>query len=752
MKKSYWIWNSPERYAQHEIVWFKKNFDTNTPNAQLKISADTDFIAFVNGIEAGRNQFNTYPEKRVYQLFDISNLLVNGKNEIKVQVYHTGENFFGHCKGPAGLWAEIVNGDEIIECTDASWQSAVDPFHIIGTPKRMTPQLGFIFETDLSRPDVMDFKNAVVFDEPAPANLRPTRTLVRKGLADTFILAQGEIFRKENAVDIYDDFLHHVRACDFYKNVTSEYPETFNFPQSFTVKDGAYILIDLKKESTGLLSFKITTSETIRMDAAHGEHLIDGKVRAKVGPRYFVDKFTLKKGENIFELPFRIIGGRYLELHFYGNAEISIDYATLNIVEYPLPEPANFKCNDSWLNKMDEVCIRTLHLCMHNHYEDCPWREQGLYGYDSRNQALYGYEVWGNYDYVRANFNLLSDRKAETGWLELCAPSEIPLTIPVFTFAWLGAVADYTLFSGKTDLLDENRENIDKMFNVFMKLYNAASGIFTLPQDSHLWHFYEWLPGLSGADGSNPILGAPAEVHALFNLYLLEVMRFYADWKNDAAIAQKADDLAQAIHKNFYDDKAGYYKTSDKGGKHFHVQILAIYCKIVPEDKLNALIEKITSGEFGEITFEPMPFMLKALMPYSAQTRKYFDSFLKNIYLPMIGSGATSVWEVPMEPGHCKGGWSLCHGWASLPSFYFRSYVLGIRPLTPGFKKFSVNPYLEGITECRGEIVTPAGKIYAEWEKKDGALYGTIKHPSALEPEIISHPEMPVADVKFEKY
>lgn len=752
MKKSYWIWNSKNRFGQHEIVRFRKTFGCNVKNAQLKISADSDFIVRINDIEAGRGQFNSYPEKRVYQVFDISNLLKKGENEIQVQVYHTGENFFGHCKGPAGLWAVIENGTEIIECTDSSWQCAADPFHIIGTPVKMTPQLGFIFETDLSRPAVMDFKAVEVFDEAVPQIVRPIKSLELKGLADTFILGQGEIFRRENAVDIYDDFLHHVRACDFYKNVTEEYPETLNFPQSFTVKDGAYLIIDLKKESTGLFSFKITASEKIRMDAAHGEHLADGRVRAKVGARYFVDSFTLKKGENVFELPFRIIGGRYLELHFYGNAEITVEYASLNIVEYPLAEPAEFQCSDSLLDKMDEVCIRTLHLCMHNHYEDCPWREQGLYAYDSRNQALYGYSVWGNYDYARANFNLLSDRKTESGWLELCAPSEIPLTIPIFSFAWLGAVADYTLFSGRTDLLDENRENIDRMFSVYMKLYDTETGLFKLPQDKHLWHFYEWVDGLSGADGDAPSTGAPDEMHALFNLYFLEVLRFYADWENDSSLSVRADELAKNIHLNFFDNEKGYYKTSNKGGKHFHVQLMAIYCKIVPEDKLRVLIDKIISGEFGVITFEPMPFMLKALMPYSAEARKYFDTFLKNIYRPMISSGATSVWEVPTEPGHCLGGWSLCHGWASLPSFYFRTYVLGIRPMTGGFRKFIVNPYLEGISECCGEIVTPAGKIYAEWQKKDGVLYGRIKHPASLVPEVVSYPEMPVRDIIFETY
>ncbi len=42
------------------------------------------------------------------------------------------------------------------------------------------------------------------------------------------------------------------------------------------------------------------------------------------------------------------------------------------------------------LQKIYDVSIYTLKCCMHEHYEDCPWREQALYTMDSRNQMLCG--------------------------------------------------------------------------------------------------------------------------------------------------------------------------------------------------------------------------------------------------------------------------------------------------------------------------------------------------------------------------
>ena len=499
--KAQWIWNSKKRSNIHEIIWFRYNFNASQfQKPVLKIAADTDFIVWINGIEAGRNQYQAYPEARFYQLFDIADLLHSGDNEIKVQVYHAGESFFTYCKGDAGLWVEITDGDRVICVSNAGWEAAEDPFHNRKYVRKMTSQLGFCFETNLNCRAKFKYAPVIVFNDPAPVGLRPVKNLVKSAVAPAFVVSQGEIIRPRNAVSIGDDFIRRIAPGKFFNECTIDYPAEVCFPLSFSVKKGAYILVDLEKETAGLLSLDIKSSAAVTLDIANGEHISEGLVRAELGSRYFVDRVILRKGENIFEQPFRIIGARYLELHFYGNADIEIRHVSLAPVSYPLEEAAHFKCDDSVLEKLDDISIRTMQLCMHNHYEDCPWREQGLYAYDSRNQALYGYNVWGNYDYVRASFNLMSARNADTGWLNLCSPTDIPITIPVFSFAWLGALADYKMYSGMDDLHQDNHEKIDRMFAVYMKLFDEASGLLKLPQDGHLWHFYEWVRGIDAAD------------------------------------------------------------------------------------------------------------------------------------------------------------------------------------------------------------------------------------------------------------
>jgi hypothetical protein len=58
---------------------------------------------------------------------------------------------------------------------------------------------------------------------------------------------------------------------------------------------------------------------------------------------------------------------------------------------------------------------------MHEHYEDCPWREQALYTMDSRNQMLSGYYALSEYVFPRASLVLISKGVRPDGLLSLDA-------------------------------------------------------------------------------------------------------------------------------------------------------------------------------------------------------------------------------------------------------------------------------------------------------------------------------------------
>ena len=155
---------------------------------------------------------------------------------------------------------------------------------------------------------------------------------------------------------------------------------------------------------------------------------------------HIAENFRLKKGINEFDGYLSRLGCRYLCL-FIENHYVNVTNLTLLPTDYPFRDvPRTF--GDRLLDKIYEVAKRSLVLCAHEHYEDCPWREQALYGMDSRNQMLFGYYAFEEYDYPRQNLLLFAHALREDGFVELCPPSRCSFTIPSFSAFWLLAITE----------------------------------------------------------------------------------------------------------------------------------------------------------------------------------------------------------------------------------------------------------------------------------------------------------------------
>jgi alpha-L-rhamnosidase len=89
--------------------------------------------------------------------------------------------------------------------------------------------------------------------------------------------------------------------------------------------------------------------------------------------------------------------------------------------------------------------------------------------------------------------------------------------------------------------------------------------------------------------------------------------------------------------------------------------------------------------------------------------------------------GATTTWESSMPdwelilnpsdgvPGFEDGFTSMAHPWSSGVTPWTTKYLLGVRPLTPGYSDFLVRPHIAGTMEgVEGTVPTPAGPIRVE--------------------------------------
>jgi len=54
---------------------------------------------------------------------------------------------------------------------------------------------------------------------------------------------------------------------------------------------------------------------------------------------------------------------------------------------------------------------------------------------------------------------------------------------------------------------------------------------------------------------------------------------------------------------------------------------------------------------------------------------------------------------------------SLCHAWGASPIYLLGKYYLGVKPTSPGYETYRVEPNLGGLQWMEGKVPTPNGEI-----------------------------------------
>lgn len=785
-----WIWDA--RVAgEHRYVCFRRDFRVRkTGDTQLEISADSDFVVWLNGCEIGRGQFSDWPQRKTFSAFDASAALRPGHNSLAVLVYHRGADFSDHAAGQPGLIASLRCGNDLI-VTDAAWRCRKHPAFRPGPMPRVSRQQGFTTACDARREvewrwGTLPGRGWQAVSEVAPATAgfwagltpRPVPPLAILPPVATRFIAQGFFLRRGEAVStaltMADDALVARRPWEVFDHPAPDFARDYR-PHAPTPSElcstpaapgldlrpvpaglsGQYLIVDLGREETGLLHLRLSAPAGTVLDIAHGEHLDDGRVRYAIDGRNFADRYICRAGLQEFTLPFRRLGCRYLEVHILPprRGTVHLHYLGLLPTELPLPKGGAFACSDALAERCHAVAVRGLHLCMHEHYEDTPWREQSLYAFDSRNQALYGYYAFGNHAFAAASFALLGEGyRPETGLLELCAPARVGVTIPIFSLVWIAALAEHWLHSGDRTLFARHAGTATAILARVRDRHDAATGLYRLPSGKGLWHFYDWEEGLSGAIGNDD----PARrLDAPYNLFLHEALAAQAwmlERTGETATARAyrrwRRELGLAIDRAFWDERMGRYATYVQDGRRRHaatlVQVQALACGLGSAARRRTLLRALAQPDLVPLTLSSRLYQVLGAMPAGPVGRRQVADDIATTWNRMALTGATSFWETPRGGDDFACAASLSHAWSALPAYYHQAWVLGVRPLAPGFTRFSINPYVDRFHEAEGRVPTPHGPIRVLWQRVAGGLAIEASGPRTCVPELRSWPECPV--------
>lgn len=628
MENSKWIWINNNSFDKNMYAEFYDNFTYNGKSAKIKISADSNYALYINGAFVNSGQYPDFPHYKVYDELDINSFCRIGENHIGIIVWYYGVANMSYYPGKAALKYSLYSDEELVSKSDEYTLSRLSIAYENGSDRLVTSQLGFSFHYDLTKEDkwlsgeLTGFTTSAVVEQNLPEYFRPIDKYVIKNR----ILA--EIIKNENNT---------------------------NF------------VIDLGSETVGLLTFKIHSSQKQKITIAYGEYLENGAVHYEFyGNRNFTVNVTLKEGENEYFNPFRRFGLRYFEV--FAEYPIEIEYLTVCPTEYPLKRKDN-KLSNPLRKEIFNVSVRTLELCMHDHFEDCCWREQGLYGLDSRFEMLYSYYAFEDFRFARSNLLLMSKaQKREDRLMPICCPSGDGLSIPTYALYYIIASYEYFQYSKDKNLLVEIYDRLKEYLDAFIN--RLEDGLLkNWQRSSGVWNFYDWATGFDGYAEEKEGFDGVANCLLILALDSMHNINEILGKKDNYITI--ADGIRKAMYKLF-DSNLGLFNISTHDDRKSElVNALAILSGVVNDEQARCIAEKLSDNSFELISVSLALRAIKYDALIKVDKNKYKDFILEEIDLAfekMLNSGATSFWETEEGSANCG---SLCQGWSALPVYYY---------------------------------------------------------------------------------
>ncbi len=659
MTTSKWIWAKnaglPDEYAD-----FKAEFEYNGGELVLEISADTDYSVYLNGNLAAFGQYPDYPDRKIYDTVDLAAKVVNGKNDLLIVAYHMGENFQTHIKREAGIRFELINDGKTLLVSDENVLSRIDPYFVSHVESKISPQLGFTFAYDFTASETEYAKSVVTETAKGDLYPRPINKLELLGRVETKLVKHGTFTL--NGGDRAADRMQNASLCEGNGG-----------------KDGEFYIFDLGGEQTGLCDIDVELECDCKAEIGWGEHLTDGRCRTAV--RNFAVEINGKKGRNHILNPMRRFGGRYFQIFVYGKAKVN--YLGIRPTPYPITEKP-FTLENELDTRIYKTCINTLRHCMHDHYEDCPWREQALYVLDSRNQMLCGYYAFEETDFAKASLQLITQGLRPDGILDLCYPSGVVIAIPSFSLAFFMQMREYLNYTGDIEFLREKYPMMKTLISTFLDKNRENGLIENFYGEGGYWNFYEWSDTMEGRFNET-VRSIEAPINAYLSLALSD-FAYIADklgYKADAEKyeAEKAA-LNSAIKAAFYNEKTGLFESfldRHQGTYSVLTNSLCLLCGAADDLDKSTIFEILTNNGAGNTALTVVPntlsmngFRFDALL--KCDEEKFAPVILDEIrteYGKMLECGATTFWETALGEADFDNAGSLCHGWSALPVYYF---------------------------------------------------------------------------------
>lgn len=390
---------------------------------------------------------------------------------------------------------------------------------------------------------------------------------------------------------------------------------------------------------------------------------------------------------------------------------------------YPYRLTAEFACSDPAWERIWRAAVRTMQLCSHETFEDCPYYEQMQYAGDTMITSKIGLLVAGDYRLTRQALLHFDWSRLADGLTQSRFPSRLVQIIPSWSLHWITTVRDYAYCSGDLATVRELVPGMRAVLDWFRRHADADG----LPASLPFWNITDWCPWwprgvVPGAD-----TGPTCIISAQYIVGLNEVsdlLRLLDRGREADELQGEAAALRGRLHARFWSEAEGLY-FDRPGGPEIsqYGNAWAIVCGAAGERERARMLARFPHDP----RLAPGSFFWWHIGFRALERAGAYDRMPQALapWHDMIGYGLNTFAE---ENSYWR---SLCHAWSAHPAIEFLTRVLGVTPAAPGFARIDVEPHLCGLQHARGSVCTPRGPVSVAWRVEAGRFTLTLDAPAA---------------------
>ena len=452
--------------------------------------------------------------------------------------------------------------------------------------------------------------------------------------------------------------------------------------------------------------------------------------------------------------------GRWVRLTFE-TADEPLRVESVALVETRLPAAmqASFACDDPFVAAMQPVCVRSLQMCMHETFFDCPFYEQQMYPGDSRVQYLVA-TLFGETGRtaVRNAIALYDADRRENGQIPMNCPTRGTQESLPFTCCQAMMLGD---LAWNHDDPATVRARLPGLCHTLLGMedFADADGLLGATQG---WNFVDWVPEW---DHGVPPDGDSDRPNAEINLQFLHALlsgarsaeslgqtHLAAHWR------ERADRLRAAIRAAFWcPEKALFASNLAHDAFSQHSQALALLADVLPDPAearrcFDAFVARSPAAAKADVSgpkadsgagwsADRAPRTPEApLAAGSIYFRHYLfaayfkfrrpDLFFSNLtfWYDCLDWHCSTILEIPDTNSR-----SDCHGWGSHPLWHLHTGVAGVRSAAPFYAAVEIAPQPAHLRRIASRTPTPRGDVALDLAfDGNGGVAGTAALPPGL--------------------